>query len=316
MNTTPLPEPPMDALSAPAHRTIQFSHELRGAITASGLSLRELRAALAQAGHAVSLATLSAWQNGTRVPSSSASCAAVEALETILEVDTGCLRDLVGEVRRRGRRPHYESLHAHMPERSLVEQLLESLDFMDPDDQPHELFVVEQVNLSAASPVVTVDVHILMRTLQSGPCRIPSINVLPSDVPNVKPEITPLNGCRIGLETNWPNERSYGAELILDDDAAAGALLFCGFRITWQIQPQDCREITYTVPRAAREILVQAQFDDELAPVNCRAFRVTASEEKTEPVLVNASNRIQATGQNFGPGLIGLQWEWEGDPTP
>src|SRR2546421_3415696 len=83
----------------------RFSHALRSAIKASGLSLNRIQYRLRERGAAVSSATLSYWQSGRRRPTRHDSLLVVRQLEEILRMPAGKLGALVGapRARRRGR---------------------------------------------------------------------------------------------------------------------------------------------------------------------------------------------------------------------
>src|SRR2546421_3729475 len=67
----------------------RFSHALRSAIKASGLSLNRIQYRLRERGAAVSSATLSYWQSGRRRPTRHDSLLVVRQLEEILRMPAG-----------------------------------------------------------------------------------------------------------------------------------------------------------------------------------------------------------------------------------
>lgn len=285
---------------------------LRSAIEDAGLSLRALRDALATSGHRVSTAALSSWQSGSRAPTSEASLAAVEALEVILGTEPGRLRDAVGPRRRGGRRPRYDDLGLHMPPTSAAAIALERLGFVTEEDTPHELVVVQTLGLDARSPWATLDFDILVRALRTGPVRLPSVHTFDHDEVAVPPQIIPLRGCRIGPELSMPEARTFGTALVLDDDSQAGDTRFCSYRVRWRADPRATRRVTYSVSRPVEEILVQADFAGGLSPVGTTRFVSFAEDgDERDRVPMNASHRVQTTAHGFGPGVIGLAWDWE-----
>jgi hypothetical protein len=80
-----------------------FAPALHGAITASGLTLDRIVHRLAERGFTLSTATLSYWSRGRSRPERPESLAALSALEEILGVAAGSLRELLGDRVRRGR---------------------------------------------------------------------------------------------------------------------------------------------------------------------------------------------------------------------
>src|SRR2546423_12774678 len=82
----------------------RFSHALRTAIRASGLSLSRIQYRLRERGLAVSSATLSYWQSGQRRPTRHDSVQGVRTLEDVLRVPAGTPTGLLEPpgARRRG----------------------------------------------------------------------------------------------------------------------------------------------------------------------------------------------------------------------
>ena len=81
----------------------EFARVLRAAIRERGLGLERIRDRLRAQGISVSLATLSYWQSGRSRPERRDSLAAVELLESVLELAPGTLCESLGPPRRRGR---------------------------------------------------------------------------------------------------------------------------------------------------------------------------------------------------------------------
>ncbi|GAB2534035.1 hypothetical protein [Brachybacterium huguangmaarense] len=231
----------------------------------------------------------------------------------ILGTEPGRLRDAVGPRRRGGRRPRYDDLGLHMPPTSAAAIALERLGFVTEEDTPpHELVVVQTLGLDARSPWATLDFDILVRALRTGPVRLPSVHTFDHDEVAVPPQIIPLRGCRIGPELSMPEARTFGTALVLDDDSQAGDTRFCSYRVRWRADPRATRRVTYSVSRPVEEILVQADFAGGLSPVGTTRFVSFAEDgDERDRVPMNASHRVQATAHGFGPGVIGLAWDWE-----
>lgn len=107
-----------------------FASVLRDAITASELTLRDLRAALDERGAPVSLSSLSTWQSGTSRPERRTSLRVVEQLEDVLGLPAGRLREALGPRSARTRPGRGEPLLGAdswpMPQR--ISRLLHALD--------------------------------------------------------------------------------------------------------------------------------------------------------------------------------------------
>lgn len=283
---------------------------LRTAISDSGLSLRAVHRALTDKGHRLSLAALSSWQSGSRHPDRPESREALRELERILDVPPGRLLAALGPERLPGRPPAMQPLSEQMPHVDRVDAALAALDFAD-SDLPHELSVIERLSFDIRTRTAVMDVRVLARTLRPGPCRMPSVHVLDEDEPNIPPVIEPSAGCRIGRRITWPEQRTYGAELILDDDVEVGDLTVCEYRVRFAFDADRWKEFTYSTARRSHEILLLVQFDESAVPSRCEMYsRTTDGEESAAPAPINLSGRARAQALGFGPGLVGLRWTW------
>lgn len=285
---------------------------LRAAIAASGLSLRAVHRALTESGHRVSLAALSSWQSGSRRPDRPESREALRELERILDMPAGALLEAMGPDRLHGRPPMMRPLSEQMPQVERAHGALAALEFSD-EDLPHELSVIERVTFDVRAGTAVMDGRILARALRPGPCRMPSVHVLDDDEPNIAPVIEPSAGCRIGRRIDWPDQRTYGAELILDDDVEVGDLTVCEYRVHFAFDADRWRAFTYSTARRSHEILLLVQFDDAKVPSHCEMYtRTEDGQETVTDAPVNVSGRARAQALGFGPGLIGLRWTWDG----
>lgn len=287
-----------------------FASRLRESITAAGLTLRAVKDRLEARGHRVSISALSMWQSGARQPEKAESLRAVEALEEILGCESGHLRDAIGAPRRAGRPLLQEPLHEQMPHRDIASAALTALGFEDDEELPHELYVVEKVDLSRGDGTVVFEFRILMRALRAGRCHLPSVHIMAPDEPGARPVLEPLLGCAVGRQIDWPDLRTHSAELIMDEDLQVGDLAYCEYRVHFALSPSAIREATYSFSRKAREVLIQVQFAPEQEPVRCERRIRAGGEETAEPALINASNRVRVSAHDVGPGLVGLRWAW------
>ncbi|MCG7426083.1 hypothetical protein M3A96_11115 [Helcobacillus massiliensis] len=288
-----------------------FSTALRTAITRRRLSLRALQQQLAARGHSVSVAALSMWQSGSRSPEHPGSIAALPALEEILGLDTGALSNELVHPRFPGRPMRFLTLDEDLPQREVLERMMRELGFTDPMDQPHEMSVVERAVLDSAQEQLRIDIHLIVRALKAGPCMMPSIHMFAEDEPVIRPEIIPVGGCRIGEAIDWPQQRVFGAQVIIDDDLHPGDLASCHFRVILSTPPHQVPEVLYSVARRAKQVLLEVQFEEHDWPDQVEQLRGEKDTDvQVRPAMVNASMRARTFATDYGPGMVGLRWRW------
>lgn len=286
-----------------------FASALRAAISERGLTLGEIGTRLRQRGLSASAASLSSWQSGARHPDWQRTHEVIDALEQILDLPVGSLTDLITP-RRQGRRPRVGDISTLMPSALSSRDALEELGFVDAHDYPHELFASLLTVIDPAACTLQIDYHLVVRVLKDGYVAMPSVHVLSDGISLTQPRFTALHGCSIGEGLFWPDRRTAGARIEIEGKREAGELAILAYRVEYEAEMCRMTTVAYAVARRAHSVLVDVQVPSN-AVFDVIAFTALDDGELTERQIKPSSDgRLQAEGVSFGPGQVGLRWEW------
>lgn len=288
----------------------QFARSLRATIERSGLSLAEISHRLRSFGHVISPAALSTWQSGRRQPDPVRSLEVLAGLETVLDLSPDALQDLLREPRPRGRSLRHTEIADFLPEPGPLRTAFSELGFTSAHSFPHERFVHLSLLADSSRPMQVVTFQVMVRALEDGPCRVPAVQQAGEEEPNEQPEVVALEGCTVGRRLAWPEDRTYGTEILVSRYLEAGQQAFFSYRIHFPMPARNVTVVTYALSRRAQDFMVEAEFRGE-RPQRCEQFRIVdGGQEESEPVRWGAGNRIQTAESGFGPGKLGLRWQW------
>lgn len=288
-----------------------FAPALRAIIEHSGFSLAEISQRMRSLGHVVSPAALSTWQSGRRQPDPVRSLGLLAGLETVLNQPPDSLLDLLRSPRPRGRSLRHTEVADFLPGSAAFRRAYSELGFSTPSSFPHERFVHESLIVDASRPVQVVTFQIMVRALEEGPCRFPSVQHFTPDEPNIEPEVIAREGCTVGRRLAWPEARTYASEILIERYLEPGQQAFFSFEIHFHASFRDVTMVNYALPRRSRDFMIEAKFGGPLRPEHCeRIWLVDDGHEQTRPAQLGADNRIQTAESGFGPGMLGLRWQW------
>lgn len=294
----------------------EFAPVLRVSIERSGLSLAEICQRLRSFGHVLSPAALSTWQSGRRQPDPVRSLGILAALEGVLDQPPDALLDLLRSSRPRGRSLRHTEIADFLPEPGPLRRAYSELGFASASSFPHERFVHQSLILDAASPVQVVTFQIMVRALLEGPCRFPAVQQFELTEPNVEPQVVPLEGCSVGQRMVWPQERTYGTEILIDRHLESGQQAFFSYQIRFPVAAREINVVNYALPRRSQDFMVEAEFRG-LLPQRCERIWIVdgrrGGQEESTPIRLGAGHRLQAAESGFWPGMLGLRWQWPDD---
>lgn len=290
-----------------------FSSALRSSIDRSGLSLGQISHRLRGRGRPVSVSSISHWQSGRSRPDGPQSLGALAAMEEILGETPGTLMNRVGPPRQRGRTAQHSEISDFVHASEEVRDALAALGFVAPEDYPHERFVHQLSVIDGARSVQTTTSRVMVRALREGKGRLPAVQVLDENEPNVPPRVIALEGCSIGRTLAWPERRTYGTEILIDGHLEVGQQAVLAYRMEMTAEEKNVNGMFYTVPRRAHDIMLEIEFRGPGTPEGYERYRRNADGESVLPVRMDANDRIQVAESSFGPGLLGLRWGWEHD---
>lgn len=292
-----------------------FPTALRAAIQASGLSLDRIQYRLRARGVSISVTALSYWQSGRRRPERAESLAALGHLEAVLGVTTGSLTALLGPPRPRGR-AHRES--SRVPIDSLwdkseqVANLLERVDFSSESGLTRISQHDRQV-IGFDRGEVGIKIRQVMRAERDGVDRYVMVYDLERENRDF-PEISAIQGCRIGRVAKDDRAKLVVAELLFDQPMRRGETVILEYALQHPGPPYSrgddgyCRKFTAPV----RECVVELQFDPRALPSYLEQHTIDIEDQITnrKRVEVSENGRAHAVLLDFGPGQFGMRWEW------
>lgn len=288
-----------------------FAAELRAAIVQSGLTLTSISQRLRARHRPVSVATLSNWQSGRSLPSGEKSMGVIAALEELLGRSPESLAELVGGPRLRGRAVRTADHLGHLSSKEVFHDALEELGFLLAQQYAHERVVHQLAVIDTARERQSFDFRLIVRALESGVCRLPAVYVLEESEPNVAPIFTALDGCSIGRRVNRPERRVYGVEFVIDGTLDAGQVASLAYRVELGARATDVTAVLYSLPRRSNDVLLEVEFRGDRRPVDCHRYQRTESGESITDVRLDHRGRLQVSEARFGPGTLGLRWDWE-----
>ncbi|GGP71553.1 hypothetical protein [Saccharothrix coeruleofusca] len=312
-------ESPADDLRRIGGGGDQFANALRAAIRAKGLSLERIQHRLRARGVAVSIAALSYWQSGRRRPERPDSLAALAHLEEILEVGEGALRTLLGPPRPRGKaRPRglppanplgWAPAADHEP----MAELLADVD-TSADQDLTRLSLRDQVELAMDGSTRRVRSRQVLRAERTGVDRVllSYDTRLPGDP---LPVIGTLRSCRLGRVSADPRNGLMVAELLFDRPLRRGERTAVEYELIHVAPHHPTFDNSHTrrFRHTVKEYVLEVRYDSRCRPARCEQFTTSLTGGEPTDIRetpVDAWGYAYAVALDFGPGVVGLRWEW------
>ena len=280
-----------------------FATVLRNAVRRRGMSLRTLQQRLRDRGHEVSVAALSHWQSGARIPGTDASADVVHELEDLLRLDDGVL---AGKLVPRRRVP----ADGNVPFASFV-----GLEHNEVTDES----APRQLSERSSTLMTYVDAEgLLSRNLARNvwQARVDGAREVAVFV-TVEPGETQAPGVRAVLGCDLVDVVVDMEQRVIRPMVRLKAPLRRGELVMTEWETFDHRyaddaisEIQSLVAvRREAEVGVFIYFDDQRLPRRCWATTQQDGVERSFPVSLigGCASHIEF---DFGPGSIAIEWEW------
>lgn len=285
-----------------------FSRVFAAALTASGLSLSRLHRRLVAHANPVSMATLSYWRSGERSPEGTASLAAVEDIERLLDLAPGTLTGLLSERVRLG------SLHpprTPFSEVQVLAALAESMEILDapPMETKRELSTHVVADVAADGAVRGRNTQMLIQAVAP---RVDAVTyTLVSTVKQLaRPEIT-ARGARLVRDHVHESGHVYAYVLQLDQPLTLGATTMIAVTMNAGEGYAPPSEVGAFVLRPIRDLVLWTRFHPDAVPK--WIDELEKSGDQTEmihrPLRPRAS--IHQARRDFGPGAFGIRWGYD-----
>jgi hypothetical protein len=295
-----------------------FADALRTAIRAKGLSLERIQHKLRTRGVAVSIAALSYWQSGRRRPERPDSLTAVGHLEEILDVGPGGLSSLLGPPRPRGKarpRSRVSGPEGWVGENDYasIAELLADVD-TSTDQDLTRLSLRDQVELAMDGSTRRVRSRQVLRAERAGVDRVllGYDTRLPGDP---LPVIGTLRSCRLGRVSADPRNGLMVAELLLDRPLRRGERTAVEYELIHVAPHHPTFDNTHSrrFRHPVREYVLEVRYDSRCRPARCEQFTTGLTGGEPSDVRespVDTWGYAYAVALDFGPGVVGLRWEW------
>ena len=287
-----------------------FSAVLGRALETRGSSLVGLQRRLADRGHRVSVGTLSYWRSGQRHPEKPASLDAVTEIEELLGLDPGVLRSRIGPSRRPGPPLPQVAVGAAAPADVPVRDALLELGLADAGELLHDITLHITVDVDAERQMTRQTVRTMLRATASGAQRW--YHVIFAEQPVPEPLVLDrVVGARVGETVDRPEVGLIASELVLPRplDVGETAIVETSTRLVDLGGP----DTTYFhhVDRRMSEVVIWVRFDPAAVPTRCvQTVRALEESAVETPVHLGGLDSVHVAARSFGPGSVGLTWEW------
>jgi hypothetical protein len=287
-----------------------FAAALALALETRGLSLSALQRRLADRGHRVSAGTLSYWRSGQRLPEKPASLDAVSEIEELLGLDPGALRCRIGPSRRPGPAPPQVADGGAAPEDIPVRDALRELGLAEAGRSVRDVSLQITLDVDAEGQMTRQTVRTLLRATASGAQRW--YHVIYAEQPVPEPMVLEsVVGARRGARVVRPEVGLVATELVLPRPLAVGETAY--IETSTRLVDLGGPDTSYFhhLDRRMTEVVIWVRFDPAKTASRCTQVVQPLEQPAVEtPVHLNGLDTAHLAVRSFGPGHVGLTWEW------
>ncbi|QIX25655.1 hypothetical protein ncot_02910 [Nocardioides sp. JQ2195] len=293
-------------------RPNDFATALRTAVDRSGLCLESIQQRLAERDVQVSVATLSYWQSGNRVPGRKRSEMVVAHLESVLGLAPRSLRVLVPAPRPRGpvRAPDKFVLAPHFNERDAVRAIAERVQATQAGHQLTRISQHDVVRIDEDRRMESVHIRTVARADNDGLTGM-GVTQFFEDATAGSPRLTVNSGASIRAQHLDPAHRVIGTELEFAQCLGRGDTVVLDYEIS--SDGPGPRDFSYdtSCARSIRECVVEVHFHPHDLPAWVESYqRAQDRVEVRRRVPVDALGHAHVVVLDAAPGTTGLEWSF------
>ncbi len=287
-----------------------FAAVLGRALEARGIPLVGLQRRLADRGHRVSVGTLSYWRSGQRQPEKPTSLDAVSEIEELLGLDQGELLGRIGPSRRPGPPPPRVEDGGSAPSSVGVPDALRELGLADIGQEMHGVATQVTLDVDTNGQMTQQNVRTLLRATAPGAQRWYHVVFAeePVDEPLVLDQAT---GIEVGRQLTRPEVGLFLWELLLPRPLDVGETVF--IETHTQLGNLGSQDTSYFhhLDRRTPDTVIWVRFDPRRPPRRCVETQQLLEGPAVEtPVRLDGLHTAHVAVRSFGPGRIGLTWDW------
>lgn len=299
-----------DRLDVERRTEQRFGAALARALAARGLSLAALQRRLADRGHRVSTGTLSYWRSGQRLPEKPASLDAVAEIEALLGLGAGDLSSRIGPSRRPGPLPPRVQDGGSAPRELGVPEALRELGLTDVGLDMTGVAVQVALDVDAQGQMTEQSVRTLLRATTQGAQRW--FHVVFAEEPVREPLVLDRTvGIEVGRSYTRAEVGLFVWELVLPRPLEMGETVFVETRT--QLGELGSQDTSYFhhLDRRTPDTVVWVRFDPHRPPRRCvQTLQLLDQPAVDTPVRLDGLHAAHVAVRSFGPGRVGLTWEW------
>lgn len=285
-----------------------FAEVLDRAILARGIPLARLSEMLTSLGDPVSVASLSHWRRGQRIPRGSLSLDVIRRLEDILWLEAGSLvsrippqrtpgpdgRRLFDEIlNERGSRSNAAGLAAllgHDVKDTVVTGAHHTYDI-----GPERKALRCRCQIFLEARVDGAKAWLLALQFESRPLD--------------QPAVTPVAGARLGGLAYDEQHFTFGAELLFPRSLRRGETTVIEFIVEGLGEAEPMTEAGHVLSKRINEASLWIRFDEKALPNRCREIVDTREQQTKTPTRLE-DRSLHRIVRGFGPGRFGFEWSW------
>jgi len=287
-----------------------FAAELGRALSARRVSLAGLQRRLADRGHQVSTGTLSYWRSGQRLPEKPSSLDAVSEIEELLGLDPNSLRGRIGPSRRPGPPPPRVEDGGSAPRELGVPDALRELGLADAGEHMYGAAVQVTLDVDAQGQMSRQSVRTLLRATTHGAQRW--FHVIFAEEPVSEPLVLDhVVGVQVGASYTRQEVGLFLWELVLPRPLAVGETAL--IETSTQLGNLGNQDTSYFhhLDRRTPDTVIWVRFDPESPPRRCvQTLQALEGDPVDTPLDLNGLHTAHVATRSFGPGRVGLTWEW------
>lgn len=290
-----------------------FTSAFAEALDRRGATLSWLHEQLVERGNPVSVASLSYWRSGHRVPERASSRDALPDLEDLLHLPQGHLSRTVSTSRRVAPQPPGVMIGALKQSGDLIGRALAELDLEDPLNGLQEVHIHSVLDIGPQGRPERSSLRRLFRATRAGVERFAHIEVVDPRA-GARPRYLDLLECAEGRSVSYPDAGVHVTEMLLPRPLGQGETALvqhdADLADVWPAAP----ELAQHVLRPVRELLLWVRFDPEWVPATWETRVQTAKEVSALPRDTVSESAVHLALRNFGPGQAGVRWSEEPRP--
>jgi hypothetical protein len=163
------------------------------------------------------------------------------------------------------------------------------------------------VDLDAEGGTTAIQIRAVMVARRDGARRTPVLVTF--DDHGELPVFVPVAGCTLGRRCFDDAGGVFGMELLLDRELRKDESALYELRVELP-SPSFDTFFDHYAARRLNELLVWVRFDPGRLPARVERFARVDEVEESEAIELGGGSGAHALGRGFGPGLLGVRWEW------